>query len=143
MVLDKKRKKIRINGFKSPSWLYFITNRKIQFKIESCFTSTVYFVSSFRLSINICKRKVDSLPLILHLQIKIHVLLHMCSAWYNLSVCIFSVHLLSVLLFTVFLVTSLVSSIYGVSGYQFGIFYLRCFWLPVWYLQTFLGCAQV
>jgi hypothetical protein len=142
MVLDKKRKKIRINGFKSPSWLYFITNRKIQFKIESCFTSTVYFVSSFRLSINICKRKVDSLPLILHLQIKIHVLLHMCSAWYNLSVCIFSVHLLSVL-FMVFLVTSLVSPIYGVSGYQFGIFYLRCFWLPVWYLQTFLGCAQV
>lgn len=43
----------RINDFKSLSLLYFITN-----KIN-------------RLIINICKRKVDSLPLVLHLKWKL------------------------------------------------------------------------
>lgn len=53
--------------------------------------------------IEVWKREVHVLLLIVHLKIIIHLFLfHTCSAWYILSVCIFSEHLLAVPTFYLF-----------------------------------------
>ena len=80
MVLDKKRKKSELMVSKVLPDFTSLLIERYNSRLSLVLLLLVYFVSSFRLSINICKGKVDSLPLILHLQIKIHVLLHMCSA---------------------------------------------------------------